>query len=247
MKYDIGWITSTGKVRKSNQDRVFVQYGMRNNVCCALLAVADGMGGLSDGDKASTAAVQALSAWWSEASKETATSLEEISESLDFAIYDVHRDLYYQTEETGKASGSTLSILYLQDQNYLTKQIGDSRIYRAEHRKFQQLTEDQTWCVRQMQEGKLTAEQAKTHRLRHALINALGISTELNITTTAGRVYSGDIFLLCSDGFYNEISPAEMLNYDRALPSQNILHQQLHRILAGPARDNISAVLCRLQ
>ena len=60
MKYDVASITHTGKVRRNNQDRVLALTGRLDGTGTALLAVADGMGGLACGERASALTVAAL-------------------------------------------------------------------------------------------------------------------------------------------------------------------------------------------
>lgn len=246
MKYEISAVTDVGKVRQTNQDRYLVRAGHINALPAAVLVVADGMGGLSHGEVASEYVVQAISAWWDQVENEQTLSFDEISDALDSVIYSAHRQIYYFAEENRQKTGTTLSLLFLLGSCYMIKQIGDSRIYMAHRGEVKQLTVDQTWCNERIMEGTLTPEQASDHRLSHALVNALGVSTELKIVTSSGEA-AGREFLLCSDGFYNGanglIEGGSWLCRD---PVQSVLQRMLDGILRGPANDNITAVLCRI-
>ena len=244
MKYDIASITDIGKVRSNNQDRVLalVEYGERKRT--ALLAVADGMGGLACGEKASGAAIRALEQWWN--TRDADSSMEEVSDALDAVIYEAHRQVYYLSEQIGQQTGSTLSLVYLRGGEFLVKQIGDSRVYASRGAVLRQLTVDQNWFNQMVQSGEMTREEAGSHRLRHALVNALGVSAELEIATQYGEALNGMMFLVCSDGFYNE-APLERLCADlRRAPSAEALQELMQDVLAGPAGDNASAVMCRV-
>lgn len=244
MRYDVAGITHVGKVRTVNQDRMLIRTGLTDGVPTALLAVADGMGGLSCGERASALVVENLSRWWEAGAAET--DPEELSAALDAVLYEAHREIYYLGEELGARTGSTLSLLYLWGDGYLIKQIGDSRVYALEEGGMGQLTTDQTWCNRMIETGELTPEEASHHRLRHALVNALGVSPELEIATESGSARRGNSFLLCSDGFYSE-APLERLTADlRRTPAEPALQALLADVLAGAAADNATAVLCRL-
>lgn len=244
MKYDIAGITHTGHQRPGNEDRLLIRTGQEAGRPVALLAVADGMGGLACGERASTLVVETLADWWQH--REPADSLEEVSRRLDTALFAAHRAIFYLGEELHRQTGSTLSLVYLWGDAYLIKQIGDSRVYALEGREIRQLTTDQTWCNQMIATGELTPEQASRHRLRHALVNALGVSPELEIATDYGASRRGAGYLLCSDGFYAE-APLDRLGDDlRGQPAQRALEALLEEILAGPAPDNATAVLCRL-
>ena len=244
MKYAIAGITHQGKVRPVNEDRLLMRIGDSGGAPEALLAVADGMGGLACGERASALAVENLAAWWQD--RGPAATLEERSRQLDRVLYKAHRDIFYLGEELRSQTGSTLSLLYLHADACLIKQIGDSRVYALDDGGVRQLTTDQTWCNRMTAAGELTPEQASRHRLRHALVNALGVSPELEIATQTGAARRGTQYLLCSDGFYAE-APLHRLQQDlRSLPADQALQALLQAVLAGPAADNATAILCRL-
>ncbi len=239
MRYDIASITHRGKVRQNNQDRVLALVGEGE----ALLAVADGMGGLAHGEKASAITVQVLAGWWQ---SNTLTDMAQISAALDAAIFEAHRQIYYFSETQGQRTGSTLSLVYLQAEQYLVKQIGDSRVYRRTGGAMAQLTTDQTWLNRMLENGAAPAAAAQQHRLSHALVNALGASEELDIATGGGLARHGDSFLLCSDGFYHEAPLCRLTADLKKATAQAALEALLADVLAGTAGDNASAVLCRL-
>lgn len=244
MKYDVASITHTGKVRRNNQDRVLALTGRLDGTGTALLAVADGMGGLACGERASALAVAALESWWQ--NRPGVQPLQQVSEDLDGAIYEAHRQIYYLAEQIGQQTGSTLSLVYFQGGEFLIKQIGDSRVYLVHDGQLRQLTTDQTWCNRMISTGELTPEEASRHRLRHALVNALGVSTELDIATRHGETRRGMACLVCSDGFYNE-APLDRLTGDlEGVPPEKTLQRLLEAILEGTAGDNASAVFCRV-
>lgn len=238
MRYEIAGISDKGNVRPDNQDSILM--------CCegdtALLAVADGMGGLACGKQASQLAVDILRAAWPDI--QCAADMEEASALLEDAIYEAHRQIFYLAESIGERTGSTLSVLFLKGRMYRIKQIGDSRIYCVRRGKIEQLTVDQTWCNMMVQTGQLDEEQAARHRMRHFLVNALGVSQELEIADEQGTVRGGECYLLCSDGFYNE---AAVENVPEILYRQNLaqaLEELLSDILRGQARDNVSVVAC---
>lgn len=245
-EYKIGWVTACGHVRKVNQDRCLVCTGCYAGQSAALLAVADGMGGLSQGEKASEMSVKELRCWWEKLLHGQEPRMEQISRSLDETIYRVHRQIYNLTDSPNSA-GTTLSLLFLYGKEYLYKQIGDSRIYLYEKGHCRQLTTDQTWCNDRVREGVLSKEDVPEHPMRHVLTNALGASEELWIETETGRVSRGTAFLLCSDGFYSEIlEKIEQGRWGKAFCPQQALQQMMDQLLAGNAEDNATAVIYQI-
>lgn len=247
MYYKIGAATDRGHVRSVNEDRVLACQGVSTSGPCALLCVADGMGGLSRGERASGMIVAMLHEWWKAYLKKEALSPDDISRELDDVICQVHRKIFLEAYQNRTETGTTLSLLFLYGTHYFYKQIGDSRIYIGKNRSVRQITVDQTWCNARLEEGVMTLEEINRHPLRHALCNALGASEELQIVTGKGYVQRGSNFLLCSDGFYNGVKGIiEQNKWRTSLRPQKTVDGMMEKILRGDARDNASAILCRV-
>lgn len=244
--YRIGAVTDTGHVRTQNQDRYLIRSTHLGRNPAALLVVADGMGGLERGEVASEMTIEGLENWWN-AYVSGIISADQYSVTLDDAIYEIHRKIYYYAQEHGMSTGSTLSALFLRGARYCYKQIGDSRIYLHDRKGNHQITRDQNVLNREVDAGHEIGNLDP--RRGRALVNALGPTTELNISTASGSVKPGMAFLLCSDGFYGELGDAAMEdpnNWGNSNKPQEELDALLQRILSGPAGDNATAVLCRV-
>ena len=66
--------------------------------------------------------------------------------------------------------------------------VGDSRIYLWSDGALQQLTSDHSWVNEQIQNGVISAEQARHHPLRNVVTRALGGRGELLVDVQARRV-----------------------------------------------------------
>lgn len=244
---DLGLISDPGNRRPGNQDSLITRRGEIDGQEFFLLAVADGMGGMAQGDQASYTAALLLDQWWDAELPLLLTrqpfSWQELSASLSAVIDHINWTIRSQTP-AGMKSGTTLSLLFLLNGQYLLKQVGDSRIYLFRKKQVRQLTRDQTWCQQEIDQGRLTPEEALTHRMRHVLVSALGVREDYQCQEEQDRVLGGDWFLLCSDGFYNELPPTpQCLPKDKGTQAQDILNHLLLQIKAGAADDNISAIL----
>ena len=234
--YDIGRATDVGNVRTVNQD--------------SLLVVADGMGGMQFGERASGEVVRAFYQWWNEdfpQYREEDLVWEAVSDALDQVLRtaDVHiRE--YCAEENVK-SGTTVSLAFLVDQYYMIKQCGDSRIYLVGENGLSQITKDHTWVQREMDLGNLTPEEAQVHRMRHVLTNAVGAGRELRIDTFGGELAEGESLLLCSDGFYDYLDETDEGILMTENPAQTRLIAVTNHIKEKDASDNLTAVLLTLQ
>lgn len=248
---ELGFISDPGNCRPNNQDSLIVRRGQLDGQDFFLLAVADGMGGMSQGDRASYTAAVLLGRWWDGELPVLLTrkpfSWESISASLSVAIDQINWTIRSESTTDAK-SGTTLSLLFFFDGRYLLKQVGDSRIYLLRGDKVFQMTKDQTWCQQEIDQGRLTPQEASVHRMRHVLISALGIREDYICQEGQGEAAAGDWFLLCSDGFYNEIEvTTRWLPAQKGVAPQQVLDGLLAQIKEKRAEDNISAILAHIE
>lgn len=242
--YSIASFTDRGKLRPANEDSLLCRTGQLGGTAAALLAVADGMGGLACGAQASGAVIAALSGWWDAA--QNAAAAAPPAQQLAEVVYAAHRAVYLDAQQAQRQSGTTLSALLLLGRDYHLLQIGDSRIYLREDGRVRLLTTDQNLYHQKLAAGQTIPGGLDGHALR-ALVNALGASAELTIAKETGRVGAGAAFLLCTDGFYGELpGGVESRRWGEGPAPQRELQAMAEEVLAGRAPDNLTAVLCRL-
>ncbi len=191
----------------------------------ALLAIADGVGGLPDGAGAATSALHSLRESYY-ASPETWSLEHAIKESFHTANQAV-----ITGGERGRAT--TLSALVLRSRRWLVGHVGDTRVWLARDGRLQQLTRD--------------------HHLPHAEIGALitracGLDDAINADIHHGELTEGDVFLLTSDGVHESLSAAAMFAAVQAGTSaQEIAEQLAQRALSAGSHDNASACVVRVE
>lgn len=224
--------TETGKLRSRNEDAILVREDL------GLWAVADGMGGHCAGDYASALIVERLGA------------LTRDGSVFDFiaAIEDCLQQVNTELREAAAARqadviGSTVALLVHDPQFALCGWVGDSRVYLQEHGALTQLTRDHVEArpvdVAQLGQGA----QAGTG----VLTRAVGADATLYVDWAVADCRPGMQFLLCSDGVNKELSDGELM---AACREPHGPERQIERLfalaLARRARDNISAVIVRL-
>ena len=91
----------------------------------------------------------------------------------------------------------------------MTFHIGDSRIYKLSYR-IKQLTEDHTFVNREIKNGNMTSEQAKSDPRRNALTQCIGVSGDITPEIKFGTIESGTNYLICSDGFRHVVTEEEI-------------------------------------
>jgi len=70
--------------------------------------------------------------------------------------------------------GTTLTALLIDDQVGLLGHVGDSRAYRLRDGVLELLTHDHSWVADRVRQGLLSEEEARRHRWRNVITNALG-------------------------------------------------------------------------
>ena len=146
-------------------------------------------------------------------------------------------------------SGTTLSLLFIYGDTGIMKQVGDSRIYRIYEGMIRQLTEDQTYENYLIRTGQMKETQRDPWK-NQALVNAIGVSEELDIATKSTQIRIGLGFLLATDGFYHgQPFQPEYYNWKNAdmIDAQSVLNSITAMILTGPASDNLTAVLVKIK
>lgn len=245
--YDVSGLTDRGNVRTQNQDSLLIKKGRYGGDDFLLLAVADGMGGMERGELASGEMMRILDEWWRGSLKglwKDGFLWKEADKGLTFVIEEGNRRICSMAADEGIRSGTTLSLLFFYRDRYLLKHVGDSRIYRIGKKQAVQISEDHTWCQQEIKKGFLTKKEAEMHNLRHVLVNALGAGQTVRIDTVLDRVHSGDCFLICSDGFYQYLSEAELVQLMGGWGTAKAkLSLAFQRVKESEADDNLTAIL----
>ena len=68
-----------------------------------------------------------------------------------------------------------------------------------------QLSRDHSLVEDLRRGGQLSEEEAAVHPQRNILTRALGIDEAVQVDTDSVLPFTGDRFLLCSDGLFNEV------------------------------------------
>lgn len=226
-------LSHIGKERKDNQDSIFFQ--LKENK--ALLIVADGMGGHLSGETASSMAVHYLS-------KIIDKSFKNKKKEILEEVFQVNKNIFLKGhEEIYKGMGTTLTLLYLEDNDISIVSLGDSRVYLFKEELYQ-LTEDHTLTEQKYSLGLIDRSLVDTDVHRHILLKGLGLSEDCEadyFTTTLG---TDSLFLLCSDGFYDLVSSEQITNLIKEEKNTEVLVQKMIDLANDQGgRDNISIIL----
>jgi PPM family protein phosphatase len=223
--------TDTGRVRRANQDTALV--GER------LFAVADGMGGHAAGEVASQVAVETLK-----------TIGEPTADGLVDGVRLANRAVYDRSVENPeyRGMGTTLTALALVEEDGEDRidvvNVGDSRAYLYRDGELTQLTQDHSLVEDMVRGGQISPEEAREHPQRNILTRVLGIEPDVEVDTVPVVPYTGDRFLLCSDGLVNEVEDNRIASVLRRLSDPDEAATELVRMAnEGGGRDNITCVV----
>ena len=227
--------SDTGKVRERNED-AFLDLPQRG-----LWVVADGMGGHQAGDLASRLIVESL------AELPDGLDFEDRLDALRACLHRLNRHLSLGLTLTGATLdllvGSTVVALLAEGSRAACVWAGDSRCYLLRGRQLFQLTRDHSLLQQLVEERGLSPAEAACQPGAHALTRAIGAAEELQLDILELECLPGDVFLLCSDGLYQDLDH-DQLTAALLRPSPQLALQRLFDLaLQGPARDNLSAVV----
>jgi hypothetical protein len=108
--------------------------------------------------------------------------------------------------------GSTLALVVVQKEHFVTAHMGDSRVYLLRDERLQQLTRDHSAMQRMLDAGLMTAEQIRVHPDASVLTRALGQGEAMELEISEPYpLLDRDVLMLCSDGLsgYVEDGPIE--------------------------------------
>jgi protein phosphatase len=242
--------SDVGRVRRENQDSWFA------SDVSGLYAVADGMGGLAGGQRASETAIGCVRAWEKgdrgenhdpEPSEEF--SIPEIIGSLKGLVTTANHEIQQEgaLDSPGSPMGTTLVVLFIHESGYFVENVGDSRAYLFRGGVIQRLTRDHSLVQILADEGTIDEASMRDHPRRNILTRYLGHGSDAVSDSFYGVVETGDVFLLASDGITMHFSDEELLELINPAAGPEECGERLVRAAneAG-GEDNATAVIVQV-
>ena len=223
-------VTHRGTVRQRNEDA----YIDRSDI--GLWAVADGAGGHGAGDVASAAVVAAL------ADLPAGLAAAEVLAQVRLRMAAVHAELQRLAAASvrGDIPATTVVVMMARGEHFACLWAGDSRAYLLRDGRLSQMTHDHSLVQELVEAGELAAELAEGHPQANVITRAVGAPKSLELDKVAGRVKSGDLLLLCTDGLFKALTEAHISELLAAGGGPEALLE--HALKAG-ARDNVTALV----
>lgn len=258
MKFTYAVHTDVGIRKATNQDSILVKHADTDNGEVFFAVICDGMGGLAKGEVASATLVRACSDWFDQvfpeifyaAMQRGNLELSDLSQSWSEVLSETNRKIQVYGSANYASLGTTGIGMLLYNGQYFIFNVGDSRTYQIKHN-VRLLSKDQTFVQREMDEGRMTPEEARVHPQQNVLLQCVGASPEVIPDFYTGQFEPDTVFMMCSDGFRHLISEEEF--FSRMRPDQLGDQKNMKETLVyftelnkqRNEKDNISVLLVR--
>lgn len=251
-KYKVQWdVASYSTIglslhRLQNEDSYGVQQYSTKDENILLGVLADGMGGMAEGEVASKLAVDTVL---------SAPMLAELNDEKQREnwLISVVEKANTNVIENVKRGGTTLSVVLAVEQQLAIAHVGDSRIFLIRNETICQLSKDHSLVASLLANGEITYEDSQQHPQRNVITKCLGAKRTLDDdyvqtlssfgTDLSISLKTRDILLLCSDGVWDLVPATELAEI--FTKNQNLkiaVNETINRILMRGAGDNATLV-----
>ncbi len=235
-------VASRSEVGQRSHNEDDLRCGTSGTQVYAILS--DGAGGHSNGAMASDIVVRTATVLLQRATVFNPAVLEAaIEEANDVLNQGQHGLTSHQRMH------ATVVALWIEARDGLAlwAHVGDSRLYRVRQGRAEQLTTDDSVVQHMVNAGFIRPEEAKHHPRKNQLLAAMGSEETPNVHVTRQPVdlLEGDAFLLCSDGWWDQLENADLeYTLSRAFTPAQWLDQMADLVAQRqvPNQDNYTAV-----
>jgi serine/threonine protein phosphatase PrpC len=204
------------------------------------VVLADGMGGQQHGALAAQTVL--------DTARHALTGLVKRNprEGLTDLCHAAHEAIRSIGRQDGSNPASTCTALLLRGDEAYWIHVGDSRLYHFDGKTQVFCTPDHT-LASLLQSRQRTSGSSRAGKRRNSrLYMCLGGNNELEPAFGATAIGKNDWFLLCSDGFWNQVESSEAARRVTGTPADSEKAANLVALAAqrgGPRADNVSLVL----
>ena len=233
--------TDVGLRRHENQDTFAVEQGKK----LLIAVVCDGMGGAEGGQIASSVAVETFMKEMRALIRADMTA-EQLRELASFCVAKANTAVYQRAlqDPAYQGMGTTLVSAVAEEQYAIVCNIGDSRAYLIRGGEITRITHDHSVVQTLVENGNITAEEARTHPNRNLITRALGPEEHIECDVYDVTLGADERLLLCSDGLVVTATDEEMYEaVGRGDTPEESLEHLLELSKQRGAPDNVTAVL----
>ena len=212
--------------------------------------LADGVGGNRSGEIASQSALDALEKFVRHNPPEWLGSRDEVFRYFRAAVNYVNQFIIKLSQAKPQYGGmaTTLTFVYIRDDEMYVANVGDSRVYLAHGDMIQQITDDHTYVNDLVKMGAITKDEAHLHARKNVITRAIGANANNEPDCFSVPVEQGDRILLCSDGLYDEVDDDTILSVLNRYDDMKVCAEDLvYMANENGGNDNISVICVDLE
>ncbi len=232
-------ISDKGLKREGNQDSFLIDDRL------GVFVVADGVGGHFGGEVASALAVETVREVVSHPKAIEFKPKEVLVQAYEEASHRIFDRATIEPKLNGM--GTTMVMSYVRDNKIYIGNVGDSRCYLYRKPFVWQLTEDHSLVNEQIRLGMMSEEQARKVIGKNVITRSVGFERDVFPDLLEREIFSGDIFLFCSDGLSGMVPDEEMMSIFNANPVEKIVPVMIQRALEHGGDDNVTVLVLHFQ
>ena len=237
MNYRVYWSSRKSSGHSENEDKcIFTEYRFMDDIPIQLLVVADGMGGLSDGQIASGNAVSGFSeAFYAQMARKymntkmdgysSRYSEQDVEEAMIYAMDAANGRVCAGAREATE-TGTTLSAVCVVEDFAVVINIGDSPVYihKKEHGTTELVSRLQTVAEMNAEKGVYSRGSKEYFDDEHRIYACLGQYERLPKDSIRlkpiGRFREGDAILVGTDGAFGRLEASDIENLVMERPEE---------------------------
>jgi serine/threonine protein phosphatase PrpC len=232
-------VSDKGNKRESNQDSYLV------NESLGLFIVADGMGGHSGGEVASSLAVQTVEQEIKMVKSALLSCREKLYKAYEQASVRIFDKAATESPEL-LGMGTTMVSCYLENKRIYISNVGDSRCYLYSDQYLWQVTEDHSLMNEQIRSGLLRPDQVANFTGKNVITRSVGYERLVHPDIVDREVSVGETYLLCSDGLTGMVTDQKIAEIFNSKPLQEVALALIQAALANGGDDNVTVLLIHI-
>ena len=213
------------------------------NADAGLFAVADGMGGHSGGEVASSMAVKTL-----EHAFVNRDGDADIPKLLERAISECNKVIYDQSQKNPqlRGMGTTLTAAYVENDILHIGQVGDSRLYLYQDENLYQLTEDHSQVYELLKAGLINENSMESFQ-KNIITRSVGYERDVRVDLFQRPIAKGDRYLICSDGLSGMVSDEQIAQVLHNFDVDTAVRNLVALANAQGGEDNVSVIVIEIK
>lgn len=200
--------------------------------------IADGIGGFSKGEIASSGVLSILK-------KINRKFNQEILKNL---IYNSKEYLKYLslTQNINRLGSTVAGVLLTSENKNYAFNIGDSRIYKLSFKNIELLSYDHSLGMELVEMGLISSKFLRYHKSRNVLTSSITNKMPINKINYKEFIFNkNEILLICSDGVWEQLEEEDLLKLYKKYKSIEEFVKILFSLIKTNPADNISFIVIK--